>query len=34
MSGASDVTGEFEEALTKALGNVVSRQLKGPGRTR
>lgn len=28
MSGASDVTSEFEEALTKALGNVVSRQIK------
>jgi hypothetical protein len=29
MSGASDVTNEFEEALTKVLGNLVSRQLKG-----
>jgi Histidine kinase-, DNA gyrase B-, and HSP90-like ATPase len=29
MSGASDVTSEFEEALTKALGDVVSRQITG-----
>jgi hypothetical protein len=29
MFGASDVTSEFEEALTKALGNAVSRQIKG-----
>lgn len=29
MSGASDVTSEFEEGLTKGLGNVVSRQING-----
>jgi hypothetical protein len=28
-SGAGDVTGEFEEALTKTLGNAASRQVKG-----
>lgn len=29
MSGATDVTGEFEDALSSALGNVVSRQITG-----